>query len=68
MGAVLATPLRANGMFIASSAPKVPFAQKQGAHKSGKSGTGWSDIGIQKHPPGSREGVFLLWSLGDSNS
>ncbi|BCF80467.1 hypothetical protein RQCS_00120 [Rhodococcus qingshengii] len=40
MGAVLATPLRANGMFIASSAPKVPFAQKQGAHKSGKSGTG----------------------------
>lgn len=52
-------------MFIAFSAPKVPFAQKGEGHESG---TGRPDIGIQKHPPGSREGVFLLWSLGDSNS
>ncbi|GCB53606.1 hypothetical protein rerp_00140 [Rhodococcus erythropolis] len=41
MGAVLATPLRANGMFIAFSAPKVPFAQKGEGHESG---TGQPDI------------------------
>ncbi len=55
-------------MFIAFSAPKVPFAQKGEGHESD---TGWPDIGTsayKKHPPGSREGVFLLWSLGDSNS
>ncbi|BBE43081.1 hypothetical protein RE2895_00120 [Rhodococcus erythropolis] len=43
MGAVLATPLRANGMFIAFSAPKVPFAQKREGHETvgGSTNGGW---------------------------
>lgn len=58
-------------MFIASSAPKVPFAQKGEGHESVGGAKRRVDkrwVEIQKHPPGSREGVFLLWSLGDSNS